>query len=238
MKSKLILCLALVLSGVLAFFGFNYFFWSWSRNHPWTQVSEIWVYPSKDRLVRENHFVSGFPRSILQNSKLFIQWSNGQKELLASTEHYRTVNHCTLSADGDRDVIGVGGITYYRQKTSSTNQWNSWTLAGSPEIYSFIKNYLDAHSPGSYAPDTNEFAPAGAFEIRCNRMGEEQPLVIAAYGDSPYEIAAIRDHGRELMAAPFASNPFAPQLIFSQDGNFGGWKFDEHLTTAENKNHN
>ena len=63
-------------------------------------------------------------------------------------------------------------------------------------------------------------------------------LVITSAGDLPYEIEAIRNQSRELVAVPFASNPFAPKLIFSREGDFGEWKFDEHLTAIENKDHN
>jgi hypothetical protein len=237
MKPKLILCLALVLSGVLVFWLWLFPYFFWGMNRPWIQVSEIAKFHSGEKLVREDHFLSGFPKSILQNSKLSIQWTNDESELLVSTNHYSSVNHYALSKDGDMYVIGIDRTVYYRQKKSPENQWGSWSLTASPEIYSFIKNYLDAHSPGSYASDTNEFAPAGAIEIKCNHLGEEQPLIIAPQGDFSYayEIETIRNQGREIIAVPFASNPFAPKkLIFSQDADLGGWKFDETLTAKAN----
>jgi hypothetical protein len=110
-------------------------------------------------------------------------------------------------------------------------------LTGTPEICDFIKKYLETHSPGAYAPDTNEFASAGAFKIKCNHLGREQPLIMAPPGEllCAYEIQAIRDQGRELVAAPFASNPYAPQqLIFSQNKPFSGWKFNKTLTAEAN----
>jgi len=233
MKPKLLLGLALVLSGGLVVF----FLWSFGREHSWTQNSEVVKFHSGEKLVREDHYLSAFVQTTLENSRLFFQWPDGRMELLASTNHYSTANHYALSQDGDMYVIGVGRTIYYRQKKSPDNQWSSWTLTSSPEIYDFIKKYLDAHSPGSYASDTNEFAPAGAFKIKCNRLGEEQPLIIAPQGDlsCAYEIETIRNQGRELVAVPFASNPFAPkELIFSRDGDSDRWKFNETLTAGAN----
>jgi len=233
MKPKHIPGLALVLSGGLVVL----FLWSFGRQHSWTQKSEIVKFHSGERLVREDHYLSAFVQTTLENSRLFLQWPDGRMELLASTNHYATANHYALSQDGDMYVICAGRTVYYRQKKSPDSQWNLWTLTASPEIYDFIKKYLDAHSPGSYASESNEFAPAGAFKIKCNHLGEEQPLVIAPQGDSPYayEIESIRNQGRELVAVPFASNPFAPQkLIFTQTGDFGGWKFDGTLTAGAN----
>jgi hypothetical protein len=172
----------------------------------------------------------------LENSRLFFQWPDGHMELLASTKHNSTANHYALSQDGDMYVVSVGGTVYYRQKASPESQWGSWRLTASPEIYHFIKKYLDDHSPNSYSSDTNEFARAGAFKIRCNRLGVEQPLIIAPQASlSCYEIGTIRDLGRELVAVPFARNPFAPKrLIFSRDGDTGRWIFNETLTVGAN----
>ncbi|GEM_PF-6959199 len=236
MKPKLILCLALILCGALVLV-FS-FFWMMGREHLWTQINVIAKFHSGEQLVREDGFRSGFVQTTLESSKLFMVWTNGQKELLEVSGNYSTANHFALSTDGDINAIGIGRTIYYRAKTAPTNQWNSWKLTASPEIFNFIKAYLDANFPGSYTSDTNEFAPANAIVIKCNRLGEEQPLVIAPQGDMSYgyEVEAIRNRGRELVAAPFASNPFAPKkLIFSMDKNSGGWKFDVDLTTAENK---
>lgn len=238
MRRKLLLCIALALSSALVFgfWFFPYFFGSWSSGRSWSQVSEI-NFKSGEKLVVENRFRSGLP-SVLENSKRYIQWADRKRELLISTNHSSTVNHHAFSKDGNDYVIGVGRMVYFRPKPAPAGHWNSWTLTGSPEVYNFIKKYLDARSPGSYAPDTNELAPAGAFKIRYDRLGVEQPLVIVPHGDSPYghEIGCIRDQGRELIAVPFASNSFAPQkLVFLRNVNSGGWKFSESLTTTANK---
>ena len=135
-------------------------------------------------------------------------------------------------------VIGIGRTVYYRPKTAPADHWNSWTRWASPEIFNFVKTYLDTQSPDSYAFTTNESTPPGAFTIKCNRLGVESPIVIAAQGDLPYEVNAIRMKGRELVAVPFAGNPFAPKLVFSAIGDFGGWEFDQHLTAIENTNRN
>jgi hypothetical protein len=235
MKPKFIFCLAIGLGSAMAFSLF--FFWSFGREHYWTQVSEITKFHSGEKLVKEDRFLSAFVQTTLQESKLFIEWAGGKRELLDSTSHYSSVNHYAFSKEGNMYVVGIGHTAYYRGKTSATNQWNSWTMTGTPQIYNYIKNYLHVHSPGSYAPDTNEFAPVGAIKIKCNRLGQEQPLIIAPRGDLPYayEIETIRNQGRELVAVPFASNPFAPkELIFSRNSDFEGWSFDETLTAKVN----
>jgi len=235
MKPKLILCLALVLSGVIVLW--LLFFWTFGHEHYWSRENEITTFSSGGKLIRADRYLSGFVQTTLQESKLLVEWPDGKRELLNVANHYSSFNHYAISEEDDAYVIGVGGTVYYRLKSSPMNQWSSWTLTGSPEIYNFIKKYLDAHSPGSYASDTNEFAPAGAFKIKCNHLGKEQPLIIAPQGDlsCAYEIETIRNQGRELVAVPFASNPFAPkELIFSQDAGFGGWKFDQTLTAKAN----
>ena len=210
--------------------------WSLGRPHSWIHRSEVVTFHSGEKVIREDHFLSSFPQTALEESRLFFQRPDGHMELLASTKHNSMANHYALSQDGDMYVVSVGGTVYYRQKASPESQWGSWTLTASPEIYHFIKKYLDDHSPNSYAPQTNEFARAGAFKIRCSRLGVEQPLIISLEGNlSCYEIGTIRNLGRELVAVPFASNPFAPtRLIFSRDGDSGRWKFNETLTAAAN----
>jgi hypothetical protein len=237
MKPKLILCLALVLSGVLALLGFNHFFWSGIANRQWTQTLERKL-PSGEKLIEEIHLKGGFPKDTAKSSTLFIQWNNGERESLSTATQYPFVhpmNHAALSTNGDVLVIGAGRTVFYRRKTSPPNQWSSWTLTASPEIFIFVKNSLDAQSPNSYAFETNESTPLGAFTIKCNHLGVEQRIIIAAQGDLPYEVNVVRNEGRELVIVPFAPNPFAPRLVVSQDGDFGGWKFDERLTAIENE---
>jgi hypothetical protein len=232
MNAKLLLGLALALVG-----GAGTFFWLIGHEHSWTQTSEVTAFRSGEKLVRVDHYRSAFVQTTLENSRLYLQQTNGSRELLASSDHYSTANHFVLSQVGDMYVVGVGTKVYYRPKESSENQWHSWALTGTPEICDFIKKYLETHSPGAYAPDTNEFASAGAFKIKCNHLGREQPLIMAPPGEllCAYEIQAIRDQGRELVAAPFASNPYAPQqLIFSQNKPFSGWKFNKTLTAEAN----
>jgi hypothetical protein len=210
------------------------------REHQWTQVSQI-KFRSGEKLIMEGTYLSGDTESTRIESKVFIEWSNGKRELLEVTNTFSTADvasHFAFSADGELFAVGVGSTVYYRQKSSGTNEWKLWRLTGSPQTFNYIKNYLDVHSPGAYAPDTNEFAPAGAIEIKCNHPGLEQPLVIVPQGDQPcgYEIAEIRNQGNKLVAEPFDHNPYAPKkLIFSEDKNSGGWKFDADLTTAENR---
>ncbi len=237
MKPKLLLCLALVLSGglVLVFS----FFWMMGREHQWTQVDQI-KFRSGEKLIMEGTYLSGVNTETTRiESKLFIEWSDGKRELLEKTNTFSTgdaASRFAFSADGELFAVGVGSTVFYRQKSSGTNEWKLWRLTGSPQTFNYIKNYLDVHSPGAYAPVTNEFAPAGAIEIKYIYPG--QPLVIVPQGDQPcgYEITEIRNQGRKLVAEPFDDNPYAPKkLIFSQDKNSGGWKFDVDLTTAENK---
>lgn len=209
------------------------------RPHDWTQTTDWSRFPSGEKLISQSHYRSAFVQTMLLTNCLFIQWANGTRELVVSRDHYSSVNHYAFSKNGDDYVIGVGRTVYYRPKTAPAGHWNSWTLTGSQEIYNFIKHYLDVHSPGAWASYTNESAPAGAIEIRCNDSYVQAALIIAPHSFLPpgaYEIGAIRNQGRELIAVPFGDNPFAPQkLVFLRDVDSAGWRFDEKLTAAANK---
>jgi hypothetical protein len=244
MKPKLILCLIfLPLGFIFAYLAFGFLrLLSFSddmmgREHQWTQVSQI-KFRSGEKLIMEDTYLSGDTDTTRKESKVFIEWSNGKRELLETTNTFSTADAASrfaFSADGELFAVGVGSTVYYRQKSSGTNEWKLWRLTGSPQTFNYIKNYLDVHSPDAYALDTNEFSPAGAIVIKYIYPG--QPLVIVPQGNQPYgyEITEIRNQGNELVAEPFDDNPYAPKkLIFSQDKNSDGWKFDVDLTTAEN----
>lgn len=240
MKTKTRFGLALVLIGGLAFLGFNYFFRSWRANREWTQAIE-WRFRSGEKLREEIHLLSGFSESTVKSSTLFIEWGNGARESLSTATQYpynHSMNHFALSTNGDYFVIGAGKTVFYREKTAPPNQWHRWRLTATPEIFRFIKEYLDAQAPDAYGFKTNQNTPPDTFIIKCNRLGVEQPLTITSQGELPYEVEAIRNEGRELVIVPFAANPFAPKLVVSPDGDFGRWKFDERLTAIENKRPN
>jgi hypothetical protein len=238
MKSRIILCLALVLSGLLMLWAVERLICREMRPHAVERTSVEWTFPSGERLINQSHVLvpGGFipAESVLLTNKLLLEWQDGDQEFVFSKSSYRSVNHHALSTDGDYYVVTAGATVYHRKKTSPPNQWRSWTLTTAPEIFHFVKNHLDAQASDSYTFETNDHTPPGAFTIKCNRLGVEQRIIVAAEGDLHYEVKNIRNEGRELVAVPFAPNPFAPKLVFSVTSDFGGWKFDERLTAIEN----
>lgn len=92
MKTKLLLGLALALVS-----GAGTFFWLIGHEHSWTQTSEVTAFRSGEKLVREDHYRSAFVQITLENSRLYLQQTNGSRELLASSDHYSTANHFVLS---------------------------------------------------------------------------------------------------------------------------------------------
>lgn len=208
------------------------------RAHEWSQVHEIWKFPTGESLVSDNRLLSsGFiGQSCLKDSKLFIRWANGDQELLwTSTTRGYWMNHGAVYRDSDCYAVAAGRTVFYRQRSSATNQWNSWTLTNTALIFAFIKDYLDAHSPNAYGPTTNMFPPQpDAIAVKCDQPYREYTLVVAGRGESNYEIADIRNGAGELLAVPFAPNPYAPDLVFTGSLHSGGWKFDAERTLTWN----
>jgi len=228
------LVVVIALIGGVALWGISFL----GRAHEWSQVREMWKFPTGESLVSDNRLLSpGFlGRSCLKDSKLFLRWANGGQELLwTSTTRSYALNHGVVYRDSDFYAVAAGRAVFYRQRTSGSNQWNSWALTNSPETFAFIKAYLDARSPNAYGPTTNIFPPQpNAIAVKSDHPYSEYTLVVAGQGDSPYEIAEIRDGATALVAVPFAPNPYAPDLVFAGSLRSGGWKLDVEKTLAWN----
>lgn len=203
----------------------------------WVQVMDVCKTQAGDKLIGEYFFLSGpFSASTIQSNKLYVQWANGEKELLTVRHYMSRRGPCSCSTNGDLYVIACAADLFYRKKSSTPGQWNVWTLTATQNIYDFIKGYLDDHYTNSYAPLNRDYWPPGTFEIKRNNPDEEQTLPIATRGDLPYNIKEILNGGHDLVAVPDLDNPYAPTLIFSQNKEVPGWHLNKRETLRRNEN--
>ena len=204
------------------------------RSRDWVQVMDVCRWRSGDKVTGEYYFLRGMG-STMQSNKLYVQWANGEKELLTTRTFDSKRSSCSCSTNGDLNAIAVGVDLFYRTKSSTPGQWDTWRLVATQNIYDFIKQYLDDHYTNSYEPFTSELWPPGSFKIKCTPPDEEQTLPIVTRGDLPYSIKEILNGGHDLVVVPDFASRYAPVLIFSQNKEIPGWHLNKRETLRRNK---
>jgi hypothetical protein len=204
--------------------------------------------PTGDTLINETRFTYGWQDGRCTSSTLAVRWkATAEVEpIAAATGLLPNVLHITIVTNEEHLVVATGGKVFFRQRTGRKGEWSIWRLNSSPEIFGFIKDYLDRHYPGSYTTKTN-----GSSEDTCLRMPgnlgqNEYPMTIYPEGTAaqefeyrppklPYEVEAIDLNKRRLTAVPRTKNHRLPKLVFAEQEPFGAWKFDLAETRKENK---
>lgn len=210
-----------------------------------SQVHQLEL-PTGDVLVNETHFTHGWQDGQYTSSTLAIRWKKtGELEqIAAATGILPNVQHVAIATNEEHLVIATGGKVFFRKRGGNKGQWNTWRLNSSPEIYGFIRDYLESHFPGSFT--TNHTSEGESLQVPGNFAQNEYPMTIYPSGTAAmdfeycppklfYEVEKINLSSRRLWVVPFAKNHRLPRLVFAEENSFGTWKFDMSESIKENE---